>query len=1072
MHRSPRKIQQHKNFIRKYVQLSQWNIYKKIAILFLGGLFFIWAIGLFIIYTLYLHNLPSIETIETRDLSESTIFYDREGKELYKLYKNEKRTYVPYIDIAEDIKNAIVSTEDKSFFTNPWVDILGIIRAWVNFAIGKTAQIKGTSTISQQLIRNSIISNERSFSRKIKEIYLSYRLNSRYSKEKILELYLNTISFGNNAYGIEEAAHTYFWKWAKDVWLLWATILTSLPKGPTFYSPYAHRDRLMGYAYVYQSDSPDEKITLDSVESRKKYEQLYKTFKNYLSGLTFEDEWWNIRICHVQESYMKPGRFSIWDDECITTSKESSSMMSFLNGIVISGKNPSQSWSHDYKLEYEAGRKDLVASNLLEDGKINWEDLHKVVYDGLEFEFKRYAENIRYPYFVFYVKEYLEETYGKDLDIMNGLRVYTTIDPKLQDKAEELVKKQTEINKKNYGAWSAALVSMDNKTGEILAMVGWPDYFDEENWGNNNMITAKRQPGSSFKPIVYALAISKNPIGPETPIYDVDTKFWKWEPENYDQQFEGKMMVKTALDHSRNIPAIKMYYLAWEEKEIVNFGNSIGINSLKQNMDYWAPLSIGTAELKPIELMQWYSVFANQWKLQPITSILKIEDSDGNILEEHNNIQKPKQVFSAWASYILSKILSDNESRPAWGKRLELKGRFSAAKTGTSNKDVSTGKEKKILPRDLWTAWYTPQITTVVWAGNVDGRETKGNCDGINCAWPIWHDFMDFAHIKLPKEEFIKPDWIQEVYISRLSGKRAPENLPDSLKIKTIIATDLEKLEFDTPPKSLQIDTLCNWSVGPNTPEEAIWNIFIQTSYPVIDGYKKDWVKSIPGFWNLWYIEGWEGTGSTVEYKTDICERPTGPGDVIIKLRVIGWGTGTTTGRRLIEVSYTWNRPIQTLRIRQWDMLKFETLYASGMKEIGVQRAAINIDESSNILTAEIIDSFWFKYTQSETLTVINNQSAPKIIMINPKEWDQVISIYEKSFFNLRFSTTIATATKEVSVLIDWINYKNYTEWDVFTLPINSDGTIQPWSHKITIRVTDELFRQAEKTVLFTVLKR
>ena len=235
----------------------------------------------------------------------------------------------------------------------------------------------------------------------------------------------------------------------------------------------------MGYVYIYRDDTPEEKTTLDSAETRKKYQNLYKTFKTYLSGLTFEEKGGNISICNVHEEFMKPGLFNVDRDKCIEMSKESENLMRFVNGIIIKDTQPiatngSGSVQKEVYtiLEYEAGRKDLVATQMLEDGKIKPEEFQKVVYDGLEFEFKRYAENIRYPYFVFYVKEYIEEKYGKDIDVTNGLKVYTTIDPKLQDKAEELIQKQVKINSTNHGATSAALVSMDNRSGEILSMVG------------------------------------------------------------------------------------------------------------------------------------------------------------------------------------------------------------------------------------------------------------------------------------------------------------------------------------------------------------------------------------------------------------------------------------------------------------------------------------------------------------------------------------------------------------------------------------------------------------------------
>lgn len=205
---------------------------------------------------------------------------------------------------------------------------------------------------------------------------------------------------------------------------------------------------------------------------------------------------------------------------------------------------------------------------------------------------------------------------------------------------------------------------MDNTSGKLLAMVGGPDYFDIEHGGNNNMTTALRQPGSSFKPFIYGLAISKNPIGSESPIADAKTDFGEWTPDNYDREFYGVMMVKNALAYSRNIPAIKMFYLAGGEDTIVKFGKSLGLGTLRENAGYGAPLAIGTAEVRPLDLMQAYSVFANLGVKRDLYVIEKIEDSDGNIIEEKIASEKENTVFSPEASYIVNSILSDNNARP------------------------------------------------------------------------------------------------------------------------------------------------------------------------------------------------------------------------------------------------------------------------------------------------------------------------------------------------------------------------------------------------------------------------
>lgn len=363
---------------------------------------------------------------------------------------------------------------------------------------------------------------------------------------------------------------------------------------------------------------------------------------------------------------------------------------------------------------------------MLEDDKMTPDEFKNVIVDGIDFEFRKNVTSIKYPHFVMYVQDYLIKKYGEDFFDQGGLQIYTSIDPKLQDKAEALVRQQSKTNREKYGASSAALISLDNKTGQIVAMVGSPDYYDTEEQGQVNMITSLRQPGSSFKPIVYSLAMTKDAIGPDTPIYDVNTKFGAWDPDNYDQKFLGKMKIKTALDYSRNIPAIKMFKVAGGEEEVVRHARNLGINSLRNDGKYGMPLSIGTGEVRPLELAQAYSVFAQGgWRREP-DPIIKIVDKKGNVITQYVETSG-KYVFSDAASYLISSILSDGNSRPNsfWNNALTLKDRPAAAKTGTSNKDVSQNGVKKILPRDLWTAGYTPQFTTVVWAGNVDGTETK-----------------------------------------------------------------------------------------------------------------------------------------------------------------------------------------------------------------------------------------------------------------------------------------------------------------------------------------------------------
>ncbi|GAB0174437.1 MAG: hypothetical protein HHAS10_03160 [Candidatus Altimarinota bacterium] len=1056
-----------------------------------GILKFLFALGLLaatiggiILYSI-IKNTPSIDSIERGDyFQESTVIYDKDKQPIYTLYADGKRTYKGYTEISNSIKDAIISTEDKTFFENPGIDLKGLARAGINYVTGKTDRIKGTSTLSQQLISYTLLSKERSIKRKIKEAYLSYQLNKNYSKEKILEMYLNTISFGHNANGVEEASRTYFGKGASEVGPLGATILASLPKGPTYYSPYLHRNRLMGEVIVYPLDDPASKISLESIETRSEFGKMYTTFKQYLSGITLETDNDSVKICGINAEYIRSTDFSPDSSGCSVVNQEN--LLDFFGDILIKDDITNSGGTIRYGLEYTWGRKDFVGLRMYIDGKIDGPTLKKIIYDGIEFEFRKYAENIKYPYFVMYIKEYLEAKYGKDIDITQGLKVYTTLDPKLQEKAEELVKKQAEINSKTYGAKSAALVSMDNKNGALLAMVGGPDYFDTENGGNNNMTTKERQPGSSFKPIVYSLAISKNPIGPASPVADVKTNFSSYTPSNYDTKFKGVMPLEKALAYSRNIPAVKMFYLAGKEEEVVKFGRSIGLTTLKENAGYGAPMAIGTAEVRPIDLMQAYSVFANLGIKRDLYAIEKIVDSDGTVVEEHKIEENPKPIFSPAASYIITTILSNPDARPDgfWRSALTVNGRRVAAKTGTSNKEMG---DDKILPRDLWTAGYSPQITTVVWAGNVDGKETKGTCDGLNCAAGIWKPFMEFAHKSLAKEDWKEPEGIYKYTIVKSSGRLAIESTPDDQKIQTIMAVKLT--QADEGFKSVEVDTLCNGPVSENTPEGSIGTVNIPVGNPIIDGYDPAWKNA--------FLSSIGSAGGQIEP----CERPSGPGNFTMKLKILNIGNNTSSQKKIVEGSWSGDR-----EFKEWS-LKFDgetkILQASEGKKDGSGRMNISLDSGVHEILLEVIDQYGYKYREVKTLAggileeseTSNTGSAPihtsgslnfpssnpqlspslaisippKITLTRPAGGN--MSVYQGDTSNLRFNISVEPGVREVNVSLNGSNIYSANNGDSFVVPIDTTG-LKEGTYGIVIKVIDANVKIDTKNVILTVLPK
>lgn len=286
--------------------------------------------------------------------------------------------------------------------------------------------------------------------------------------------------------------------------------------------------------------------------------------------------------------------------------------------------------------------------------------------------------------------------------------------------------KQAELNAVKFGTNNSALITLDNENGEVLAMVGSKDFYDEEIDGQVNITTSLKQPGSSFKPLIFARGFEHNAISPATPFFDVPTAFGSYEPENYDGEFLGPMTVGSSLAHSRNTTAVKMYYLATQhnssdiegEYDLVEYLRNLGLVSIEHRDPkymFGASIALGTAEVKPIEFAEVYSSFANAGIYQPAIPILKIIDRDGN---EIVPVTSKRQSLLPGAAYLITNILSDPTLRPEyWSTFLSVKGHPAASKTGTSNKRFG----ERILPRDLWTVGYTPQLTTVVWSGNTDG---------------------------------------------------------------------------------------------------------------------------------------------------------------------------------------------------------------------------------------------------------------------------------------------------------------------------------------------------------------
>ena len=619
------------------------------VIVILGIAFALFSIGAGIIWATVV-PLPSIQNFESRRVAESTKIYDRTGNIiLYDVHGSMRRTEVPLEDISIDIRNATIAIEDATFYEHNGFRPLSFLRAvLVNLRLRKGIVGQGGSTITQQVVKNTLLTTDKTLTRKAKEIILALRLERVYSKEEILETYLNEAPYGGTIYGAEEASRYFFGVSAGEVTLAEAAYLAALPQAPTRYSPYGSRR--------------------DELETRK----------------------------------------------------------------------------------------NLVLSRMLELGFIDEATYEEALAEEVEFQ-TEVEVGIKAPHFVFYVREYLEETYGADVVANGGLQVITTLDYDLQQKAEDIVRTHALSNEKNFNAENAGLVAIDPKTGQILAMVGSRGFFDEDIDGMVNVTVSPQQPGSAFKPFVYATAIEKG-YTPETVVFDLKTQFTAhcapndlethddcYSPENYDNVFRGPISLRNALAQSVNIPSVKVLYLAGIDDSIET-ARKMGITTLEDKDRYGLTLVLGGGEVYLLDMVGAYATFANDGVKNSPAPILTITDRDGETLEEYE--EHPERVMAPQIARSISDILSDNIARaPAFGETsaLSFTNYAVAVKTGTTN-DY----------RDAWIVGYTPTISAGAWAGNNDNSAMEKRVAGFIVA-PMWREFMDYALLKYPPMPFTPP---------------------------------------------------------------------------------------------------------------------------------------------------------------------------------------------------------------------------------------------------------------------------------------------------------------------------
>ncbi len=618
---------------------------------------FLFAYSTFLLTAAY--QLPTPTRLISPNEPLTTEFYDRNGTLLYRLYADKNRTLVKLPEVPKDLIYATIATEDQNFYHHFGIDLIAIIRAAYRNLTNKN--LEGASTITQQLIKNSLLTPEKSYVRKIKEIILALWVERIYSKEEILQMYFNEAPYGGTNIGIAAAAHTYFGKSPYDLTLAQSAYLAGLPVSPTEFSPYGTRPDLA-------------KLRQKEVLSRM-----------------------------VKMHY-------------------------------ISQKQADDAFAEDLNL-------------------------------------KPPVNNILAPHFVMYVRDLLAEKYGSRVVSQGGLKVHTTLDLSLQEKTEKIVKEEIDklasLNVQN----GAAMVTDTN--GQILAMVGSKDYH-EPNFGNFNVTTSLRQPGSSIKVITYATAFKKG-FSPGNTVLDTPVSFNDgvniYAPVNYDGRFHGPVSIRTALGSSYNIPAVKMLASVGVD-EMLKTARGLGITTFNEQGRYGLSITLGAAEVKMVDMMSVYGTLANLGVKKYPTPFLKVTDSNGNLLEEYKDAGEI--VLEPQIAYFITDILKDNKARtPAFGPNslLNIPGYEVAVKTGTSDSK-----------KDNWTFGYTPKFVVGVWVGNPDGSfMNQALASGVTGAAPIWNRIVHTLIDSTTALTFQKPAGIIEAVIDGRKDLSFTGAVPKSL---------------------------------------------------------------------------------------------------------------------------------------------------------------------------------------------------------------------------------------------------------------------------------------------------
>lgn len=702
-----------------------WVLY---GLLFTGVLAVVGAAGF--LYYSFIKDLPDFTTIKEYRPPVVTTIYTRDGR-LMGEYCAERRIEVPYSRLPRHLIMAFVAAEDTRFFEHPGVDLFGIIRAFIrNLEAGEIVQ--GGSTITQQLVKRIMLTSEKSFGRKIKEAVLAYRIDKYLTKEEILTLYLNHIFLGRGAYGVEAAAQEFFGKHVEDLTLAEAAILAGIPKAPSRYSPFLNPQKAKErQAYVLRRMAEVGFITKEQAAAALRQPIKLKTlrpdwlkecgyFTEHVRGL-LEERFGKERMLSMGLKVYTPADVGL-HQVAQKAIKEGMNALVKRNGyegplkrITVKEIPAFQQRQVGYFRKYPPRKGTLVTAVVVPSVKAG---------QGTQIRFGEHA----------------------------GVLVSHSSDPDFREHFASVrpgdVIKVRLVSQDRQKRWTAtlepaplvqgAILSMELKTGRVRAMMGGKEFADSS---FNRAIQARRQPGSAFKPIIYAAAVERG-YGPNSILMDEPLSLpggrhgEEWSPQNYDHSYYGPIPLSTALALSRNVPAVRMM-IAIGVPAVVNMAKTLGISSpIYPNY----ASALGASEVTLLELTRAYSVFPNRGKLVEPIFIDRLEDRDGRILFEA--VPRHHQVIKPESADIMTNLLLGVVERGT-ATRVQVLQRPIGGKTGTTNQN-----------RDAWFIGFTPSLITGVWVGMDSERSLGPKETGSQAAAPVFVNYMREALKDQPVEQF------------------------------------------------------------------------------------------------------------------------------------------------------------------------------------------------------------------------------------------------------------------------------------------------------------------------------